>query len=295
MIYYALIEKLFAGGICELKERTDKGYRPSGYGDELSEAGINRFIRTVGVFRVETRSTVTSTNTELRQIAERGAPEGCVLAAGEQTAGKGRIGRSFHSPAGSGAYFSLLLRPGRYAANAALITSAAAVAAAKAIADVTGIETGIKWVNDLFTGGKKVGGILTETVSGMQNGVIESAILGIGINIIRPDEGFPGTLEEIAGALYQKETGVDSVRSRLIAATLDIFWEYYIDLENRDFLEDYRARSIVLGKDISVISGNREQPARAVAIDDDCGLVVRYESGDIETLRSGEVSVRGIG
>ena len=270
---------------------TNNGYRLENSGDVLSKAGITGRIKTADVFRVEVRKTVTSTNTILREIAAKGEPEGFVLATEEQTAGKGRMGRSFHSPAGHGVYFSLLLRPGCKAGDATLITSAAAVAAARAIEDVTGVRVGIKWVNDLFLNGKKVCGILTEAAFGMESGLVESAVLGIGINITRPEKGFPGMLEDVAAALTDRSTGDSGERCRLIAAVLDRFWRYYQNLPAREFLDEYRARSIILGQDIYVLSGSGKKPARALEIDDECRLVVRYKNDEIATLDSGEVSI----
>jgi len=271
---------------------TNNGYRLEDSGDILSVAGITKHIKTGGVFLVEVRETVTSTNTILRDLAVKGMPEGFVLAAEGQTYGKGRHGRGFFSPAGNGAYFSLLLRPRTKAQDASLITSAAAVAVANAIEQVTGINAGIKWVNDLFARGRKVCGILTEATISMENGMIESAVLGIGINITEPQKGYPREIEDIAGALTSRNEGVEDERCRLIAATLDNFWEYYQYLLERRFLDEYRSRSIILGQDIFVVTSNVKRPARALEIDDDCGLVVRYDDGETTTLASGEVSIR---
>ena len=271
---------------------TNRGYRLDCDGDILSAEGIGRYIKTDGVFHIETRKTVTSTNTVLRELAGKGAPEGYVLAANEQTGGRGRLGRNFYSPAGHGVYFSLLLRPGSKSTDASLITSAAAVAVARAVEEVTGVKLGIKWVNDLYTDGKKVCGILTEATYGIESGIVETAILGIGINVTRPDEGFPGTLKGSAGAIHRDTTVTANERCRLVAATLDNFRAFYKDIQDRAFLEEYRERSIILGKDIYVINEEREKPAAAIGIDDDCGLIVRYEDGKTATLRSGEVSIR---
>jgi len=271
---------------------TNKGYRLISSGDVLSQAGITGFIKTQGVFDIKVQKKVTSTNTIVCELAAQGAKEGYVLAAQEQTAGKGRQGRGFHSPADHGVYFSLLLRPGTQTNAASLITSAAAVAAARAIEEVTGVRVGIKWVNDLFVNDKKVCGILTEAVFDMESGLVSSAVVGIGINITRPDEGFPEELDGIATSLTDRSVGIDNQRCRLIAATLDHFWIFYRNLAGREFLEEYKARSIILGKNINVISVDGVLPATAIAIDDDCGLTVRYENGQTAILNSGDVSIR---
>jgi len=278
------VNSLRADGF-DISAITNRGYRLESVGDILSAEGIERFIRTDGVFHVETRKTVTSTNSVLREMLDRGVHEGYVLAANEQTEGRGRSGRSFYSPAGHGVYFSLLLRPDSNAADASLITSAAAVAIARAVEEVTGVKPGIKWVNDLCIGRKKICGILTEATYGVESGVVETAILGVGINVIRPENGFPGTLKEVAEAIHENAVVTANERCRLVAAALDIFWTYYKEIQSRAFLEEYRARSIILGKDIYVISGESRKPAVAIGVDDDCGLMVRYEDGETATLR----------
>ena len=270
---------------------TNRGYRLETRGDALTAAGIEGNLRNSGVFRVEIRKTVTSTNTVLKELAAGGAPEGYVLAAEEQTAGKGRLGRGFFSPAGHGVYFSILLRPGPNTNEAALITSAAAVATARAIEGVMGVSVGVKWVNDLFIGGKKVCGILTEASFDMESGFMESAVLGIGVNVTKPEGGYPEGVGSVAAPLTDRHSGGEAERCRLIAATLDNFWEFYGDLSSRRFLDEYRERSIVLGRDIYVLKQDGKKRARALAIDDKCELIVRYENGETATLRSGEVSI----
>ena len=271
---------------------TNKGYRLERRSDAISKAGIAAHLKSEGVFYIDVRKTVTSTNTILRELAAGGAQEWYVVVAEEQTAGKGRMGRSFHSPAGHGIYFSLLLHPGQKSIDATLITSAAAVATARAIEEVIGVSVGIKWVNDLFVGDKKVCGILTEATFDMESGLIESAVLGIGVNVTKPKSGYPDGVENVATAVTSRQSGGDSERCRLIAATLESFRELYQNLSARQFLKEYRTRSILLGKDIYVVTHDGNRPARVLDIDDDCRLVVEYENGEVAALNSGEVSTR---
>ena len=261
---------------------------------------ISSYLKSQGAFRVETRETVGSTNTVLREIAASGAPEGFVLAAEEQTAGKGRLGRSFYSPGGRGVYFSLLLRPDFAASDVKLITPAAAVAAAQGIDEVFGVRVGIKWVNDLLVNGKKVCGILTESALVAGSDVVEYAILGIGINVFAPAAGFPEDIRGVATALVGEGAVNGDKRCRLIAAVLDKFRHYYRKLPDREFLDEYRARSVVIGRDVDVLSANgSHRPARALAIDDECRLVVRFADSPADSvtdcgtvaLDSGEISV----
>lgn len=292
------VESLRSEGY-EISAVTNRGYRLVGSGDVLSEAGVEKCLATKGVFSIEVRKSVSSTNSVLRELAVKGAPEGYALAAEGQTEGKGRLGREFHSPAGYGVYFSLLLRPGGGASgssgapgSAALITSAAAVAAARAIESVLGIRVGIKWVNDLFVGDKKVCGILTEATLDMESGMVDSAVLGIGVNISEPEGGYPDAIRDIAAPLLQHKAGRGGIRCRLIASVLDNIWAYYSNLAGKEFLDEYRERSIVLGRRIYVLSGGEAKPASALEIDDECRLKVRYDNGEIATLGSGEVSIR---
>ena len=271
---------------------TNRGYCLVDCGDALSEDGITAHIKNESVFHIDVRKSVMSTNTLLRELAAKGVPEGYVVVAEEQTAGKGRLGRTFYSPAGHGVYFSLLLRPGAGTPDASLITSAAAVAAAQAIEEVTGVHVGIKWVNDLFLEDKKVCGILTEASFDMESGLIDSAVLGIGVNITKPERGYPEGLGDVAAAIADRQAGKDGKRRRLIAAILDNFWAFYQDLSARRFLDEYRARSILLGQDIYVSSRDGARLARALEIDDDCKLIVRYETGETVALNSGEVSAK---
>ena len=270
---------------------TNKGYKLEKTGDLLTSAGINRYIKTQGIFIIETRKLVTSTNSVLLSEAVKGAPEGYVLAANAQSSGKGRLGRKWFSPPGNAAYFSVILKPKIKAEEAMLITAAAAVASAQAIESIFNISVGIKWVNDLYFEGKKLCGILTEASFDLESRMIDNAVLGIGINITRPGDGYPEEIRDNVTSITKRYSGKDSERCRLIAATLDNFWKFYINLSKREFLDEYRSRSILLGKEVLVSAGNGIKIADALAIDDDCGLVVRYKDGSIDTLRFGEVKV----
>jgi BirA family biotin operon repressor/biotin-[acetyl-CoA-carboxylase] ligase len=159
------VKSLVADGH-DIQAVTNKGYRLSPDSDVLTAAAVEKHLGALaGVFDIDYRATVTSTNSVLKDLAAGGAREGTVVAAITQTAGRGRFGRSFYSPADSGVYFSVLLRPGVGAPDATLLTTAAAVAVARAVEDVTGAPARIKWVNDVYCGGKKVCGILTEVPS----------------------------------------------------------------------------------------------------------------------------------
>lgn len=277
----------------EIEAVTNKGYCLKPGSDILSEASIGKFLGDMaGTFSIQVFKTLASTNISLKEQAAQGAPEGTVFVSEEQTGGRGRLGRNFYSPAGIGVYFSLLLRPSVKASDATLITTAAAAAVASSIEAVTGAKVKIKWVNDVFVSGKKVCGILTEGAFDMESGGMEYAVLGIGVNVTKPEEGFPADLTETAGAICVGGEAAHGLRSRLIAEILKRFWEYYVNLTDRPFLNEYKRRSFIVGYDVEVIKGDTSRTARALEIDDDCRLVVRFDDGAIEALSSGEVSIR---
>lgn len=238
-------------------------------------------------YEFEIIDTADSTNTLLKQRAKF-EDEGMVLIANKQTAGRGRLGRSFYSPAGGGLYMSVLLKPRIAPSESLLITTCAAVAVCEAIEAISGKQAGIKWVNDVFVGGKKVCGILTE--SGITDGRLDYAVLGIGVNLY--DCGFPDDLKGIAGAVFDgKPCGFD-VRDKMAREICERFFAYYEGLCEKRFLEEYRRRSIVTGKTVNVISGGSTREAKAIDIDDDFALLVEFPDGTREKLSSGEVSIR---
>lgn len=270
---------------------TNRGYRLIEGGDVLSAAEIKKHLGDLSDrLEIETRHTVTSTNAILKERAAEGAPEGTVLAAEEQTAGRGRFTRRFFSPSGSGVYLSVLLRPRLSAENAALITTAAAVAVAEAAEELSGRKTEIKWVNDVLADGKKICGILTEASLNLESGELDYAVLGIGLNVYEPDGGFPEEIADIAGPIF-KERGA-GLRGKLTAEVLKRFFKYYDSLDERLFLEAYRERCIVIGKQITVLSDGGSRPALALGVDGNCRLKVKYPDGKEDCLSSGEISVR---
>ena len=261
--------------------------------DTLSREGILRYLRHREL-TVRVCETVGSTNTVLKELAAKGTPAGLALVAGEQTAGRGRLGRSFYSPAGSGLYLSLLLRPAIPAAGAVRLTACAAVAAAETVEELSGRSAGIKWVNDIVMDGRKICGILTETGLESDNTTVRWIVVGLGVNVRVPEGGFPEELRGVAGAAFG-ETEIPELRCRLAAGILDKLWEYAGDPASSAIVEAYRRRSILPGKEILIHTpGEEPENARAVGINDDCSLLVRLPDGSMRTLRSGEVSVRTV-
>ena len=271
---------------------TNKGYRLSPDSDILSPQGIRRFLKPeYRDLDLTVLPTAPSTNALVREKANQGRPEGCVIVACEQTDGRGRYGRQFFSPIDSGVYLSLLLRPTAYSPQqATCLTAAAAAAMCQAIEAVTGQQPGIKWVNDIFLHGKKVCGILTEAAVGLETGALDYMVLGAGVNLYPPAEGFPEEIRSIAGSVLERSC--PEAKNRLVGEFLNRFWDFYTHPECRTYLEDYRSRSLAIGQNVTVLSAGRAVSAYAYGIDDDFRLLVRYENGDTEALSYGEIRIQ---
>ena len=215
-------------------------------------------------------------------------PIGTLVLAGQQKAGRGRLGRRFESPAGKGVYCSLLLRPALSAADAQTATIAAAVSVARAVKALCGLELGIKWVNDLYYQGKKVCGILTEAGTDIESGQVEWLVVGIGLNLTSPPADWPEELAPTAGSLFPggpspvSRTALAGAIARELLALCPAF----------DCLDEYRARCFVPGHWVTVCTGTETYAAKALAIDEEGRLVIQRENGRQEALRCGEVTTR---
>lgn len=275
----------------DISAASNKGYCLSIDNDIFSQASIRKYIKKYAdILDITVVDKVASTNTAIKEEAANKGKEGRVLIAKEQTAGKGRMQRRFHSPS-SGIYMSILLRPDMSAENALYITTAAAVAVARAIEDVSSQKAEIKWVNDIYCKGKKVSGILTEASVDVESGRLEYAVLGIGINVSVPEGGFSDDIKEIATAIFDGKCDED-IKSRLVAAVLEHFFDYYKDIENKSFMKEYKERLFVIGREINVINGNEIIHAVAEDIDDEAHLIVRLDDGTRKVLSSGEISTK---
>ena len=235
---------------------------------------------------------IDSTNTRAKELALQGAPHGTVLVADHQTGGRGRRGRNFHSPAGSGIYMSVILRPNCPASELMHLTCAAAVALCDAVEISCGFRPGIKWTNDLVYGQKKLAGILTELGFAAQ-GLVDWAIVGMGINCTQGQTQFPEEIRSIAGSLASV-SGKNIDRAKVAAAMMDAL--YRMDLTKKaEILTQYRADCITLGKDISIVRADGNiRHGTALDIDEEGALIVRLVDGYSEIVNSGEVSIRGM-
>ena len=257
--------------------------------NDLTAAAIAAHLPPDSPWRVQVHDCVDSTNRLCKSLAASGEGAGLVVLADRQTAGRGRLSRSFFSPSGSGLYMSLLLRPVLPAADALLLTPAAAVATAEAIEDELGGTVGIKWVNDLFVGDRKVCGILTESALTAE-GELAYAVVGIGVNVRAPEGGFPDGLADTAGALLPAGAGAPDLRSRLATAILTRCAAHFASLPAAPFLAAYRSRSILIGRTVTLSTTG--ESVLVEGIDDACRLLVRDAAGQPRAICTGECSVR---
>ena len=277
-----------------IKAVTNRGYRLIHEEDVITEKSLREHLFTrYKNNRLYIYDTLYSTNNRAKQLALENAPHGTTVIAMQQTAGKGRLGRSFFSPR-EGIYLSIIIKPTFDLSKSVLVTAAAAVAVAQAIESVCGRHAQIKWVNDVYLDGKKICGTLTEGISDFETSHIESLVIGIGVNTSVKD--FPDELRDTVGAVDG-----DYSRSALAAEIISRMLNFAENIESREFIQDYRKRSMVIGKNVTVYKGvysvapEKElegMPAKVLGIDDDGGLEVIYTDGKRETLTSGEISVR---
>lgn len=270
-------------------ESTKKGYILSESNDQFSKSGILAEVKRENI-SLEFFDSIDSTNLYAMSMAERSVQPFSVVVANEQTAGMGRNGRKFYSTKDKGIYVSLLIRPFDDVSQNMKITTAACVGVARAIKEVANIETQIKWVNDIYLDGKKVGGILTRAVTDMETGKLSHIIVGIGVNC--REMQFPKDIEDIATNIPGNFS-----RNQLCASIIDNVYNIMDEIVEKDFQEEYKSRSMILGKKILVhknIQNNMNNgiPATAIDLSNNYGLIVEYENGQRETLISGEISIR---
>lgn len=268
----------------DIRAVTNRGYQLVRSGSTVSAEDVARRLPRNLPLDVVVIPRVKSTNSEAHRLAQGGAAEGTVVIAGEQTAGRGRHGRSFFSPSGTGLYLSVVLRPALEADQAQALTTMGAVACAAAIEELTGREASIKWVNDVFCDGRKVGGILTEASMDIESGRFDYVVLGVGVNVCRPRDGFPAELEAVAGFV----SGED-IRAELAAAFLRTFWKLYRQLPACAHYQEYRKRCFVLGQSVVVSREGRRIRGRAIDITPAFELVVGLPDGAQVAYRYGEV------
>lgn len=239
-------------------------------------------------------STIDSTNTYAKALAAAGAPEGTVIIAAHQSQGRGRLGRSFDSQKGLGVYLSVILRPDCLPEDLMHLTCAAGVSMCHAVSDAAGFTPGIKWTNDLVWQKRKLGGILTELAIDHSTGKVSYAIVGIGINCLQAPKDFPPEIQEVAGSLSMA-AGHRVFPEALAGAMVNRLYEMRQRLfEKARLMDDYRSLCITLGQDIRLQRGNEVFYGTALDLNENGGLIVRLTDGQVQTVDSGEVSIRGM-
>lgn len=278
----------------EIEAQQNKGYRLMAAPDLMTEAEIKSLMHTEWVAKeVLYFDTIDSTNTKAQELAEKGYPSGTLVVADKQESGKGRRGRSWVSPSGTGIFMTLMIKPDINPNNASMLTLVAALAVAKAITSVTGEEAMIKWPNDIVVNGKKVCGILTEMNA--QFDYINHIVVGIGINV--HNESFPEEISQMASSLMIEAGGKRFHRAQIIAETMSYFEKYYDTfLKTQDLsalVREYDKLLVNRNKSVRVLDPKEPFDGKAMGITPKGELIVdTWESRKL--VSSGEVSVRGI-
>lgn len=278
----------------EIEAQQNKGYRLMAAPDLMTEAEIKSLMHTDWVAKeVLYFDTIDSTNTKAQELAEKGYPSGTLVVADKQESGKGRRGRSWVSPSGTGIFMTLMIKPDINPNNASMLTLVAALAVAKAITSVTGEEAMIKWPNDIVVNGKKVCGILTEMNA--QFDYINHIVVGIGINV--HNESFPEEISQMASSLMIEAGGKRFHRAQIIAETMSYFEQYYDTfLKTQDLsalVREYDELLVNRNKSVRVLDPKEPFDGKAMGITPKGELIVdTWESRKL--VSSGEVSVRGI-
>lgn len=278
----------------EIEAQQNKGYRLMAAPDLMTEAEIKSLMHTEWVAKeVLYFDTIDSTNTKAQELAEKGYPSGTLVVADKQESGKGRRGRSWVSPSGTGIFMTLMIKPDINPNNASMLTLVAALAVAKAITSVTGEKALIKWPNDIVINGKKVCGILTEMNA--QFDYINHIVVGIGINV--HNESFPEEISHMASSLMIEAGGKRFHRAQIIAETMSYFEQYYDTfLKTQDLsalVREYDELLVNRNKSVRVLDPKEPFDGKAMGITPKGELIVdTWESRKL--VSSGEVSVRGI-
>ncbi len=266
---------------------SNKGYCLSSESDVLSVHEITDNLKdSAKNLTVLVIDSVDSTNNYAKRMIINGNDKNMLIAANEQTSGRGRLGRSFFSPKNTGIYMSFLLHSELELSDAVSVTTAAAVAVVKAIEKLTYTRPSIKWVNDVYLGDKKICGILTEGISGFEQGIAQALIIGIGINLSTSD--FPEAIKNTAGAINDKKLK----RNALISEVANELCKIISELPDRSYIDDYRRYSMIIGKKIDFYKNNIKYSGTAVDVDQSGGLIVKLNDGSMTTLTSGEITVR---
>lgn len=281
----------------EIESKPGVGYRLLKKNDILSDSYIKEECQFP--CKVYVLNETDSTNNYAKTISDLSVPN--IIIADTQTAGRGRLGRSFYSPRAKGLYMSIVFEPKFSLDKSMLVSSLAALSVCKAFEEITGLGPKIKWVNDIYLNDRKVCGILTEAETNFETGSISRIIVGIGVNCF--EQTFPDEIQERAG--YIQNPQKTFTRNQLAAAIIKQFFATINISDKRLLLREYRSRSLILGKPVLVYgssysalpeNGGQGVKAKAVDIDENGGLIVEFTDGiharEMTTITSGEVTIR---
>lgn len=275
----------------QIESQTKLGYKLLEKDDKLSEEGIRKGLREeLKDIDIIVYDEIDSTNTEAkRRLYSSDVKDFTVIVSDMQKGGRGRTGKSFASPKGSGVYFSIILHPKDFYdfSYFDLTTVKAAVAVVEGIKEATGKVAQIKWVNDLFINGRKICGILSELDADFESRSVKSVIVGIGINVNEPKDDSFKELKDIAGYI-----GTDVIRNEILSSILNAFYENNYEKKDKEIIEYYKTHSLVIGKDLTFELNGKKYTAKGVDINDKGNLIVDTGEKRI-TLSSGEVSIKG--
>ncbi|QZY54705.1 biotin--[acetyl-CoA-carboxylase] ligase [Crassaminicella profunda] len=280
----------------EIESVSRKGYRMIKEPDTLDANALEIEVASKHIGRkIHHFESIDSTNTLAKKMAAEGAPEGTVIIAEEQTGGRGRLGRTWESPKGTGIWMSIILRPNIVPTEATKITQITAAAVAMGLRSIIGDDVGIKWPNDIIIHKKKTCGILTEMSAELNS--VNYIVVGIGINVnVDPNE-FPEEVRGVATSI-KAYTGMIVSRKNIVKEILHAFEDLYLDFIEKNHIEKSmeicKKYSVTLGKQVKIRTRQKEVIAEAVDLTEDGQLLIKNELGEIEKVLSGEVSVRGL-
>ena len=278
----------------KIEAATNRGYQLCEDNDIISVHGMAPYLSQIAKDKIKKNifvyTSLESTNKTAKEMAIAGAAHGTIIIADYQTAGKGRYGRAFHSPANHGIYMSFILHPSLLCLNApTLVTHFAAVSVCEAIEAISDKKPKIKWVNDIFLEGKKICGILTEAVTDFESGNMQWIVVGVGINFSTPATDFPEELRQIAGAIFDSDDA-PITRNCLIAKIINRIMACRDQCDEKEILDKYRERLMMLGQNVLVTGAGESYEAIAIDIDDMGCLIIEKDTGEPLSLSVGEIS-----
>ena len=268
----------------QIESTQNKGYQLMQDIDQINATQIQFYLeKEIPIYAFQS---IDSTNNFAKKLLIDHASDGTLIVANQQSAGRGRQGHQFYSPANTGLYMTILLKPDGFLSEFLSITLAAGIACCQAIEEVCQMNCQIKWVNDLFIGKKKIGGILTEATSDFESQKIDSILVGIGINC--KSSQFPSELKEIAGSLNQDQLN----RNQLCASIYQHFMYWKDHLQDPNLIDEYKKRSLLIGKKIIFVENHEKKEGLAYDFNPQGNLIIKKENGQFVTIQSGEVSIK---